>query len=431
MAHHGRGFITPAAQRRGMDISQERLREDIEANAAFGAVDAAEGRGRTLLTGSDTDRQARERFVDRLGDAGLDVRVDAVGNVAGRWAPPGCDPDAAPVAFGSHLDSVPRGGIFDGPLGTYAALEGVRAMQDAGVTPDRPIEVVSFTEEEGARFGIGTLGSSVAGGHRDAADALALTDDEGVTLRERLDAIGFHGDDEIDPETWDAWVELHIEQGTRLTETGADVGVVEAITGITNCEVEIAGEADHAGSTPMYERTDALTAGAEFVLDVERAAEEVAAGRESAVATVGQGTIEPNARNIVPGTVRYQLDLRDTDTGTMDRLVDRCRSSLARLERTEGVDTDLDRYRTSPPTPMADRCLGAADDAAAVRDADAIRLHSAAVHDTANLAGATDVGLLFAPSVDGASHSPREWTDWDDCATAAGVLAETVRTLAT
>jgi N-carbamoyl-L-amino-acid hydrolase len=141
-----------------MDIDGERLRADIEANAAFGAVDADEGRGRTLLTGSDADRAARQRFVDRLRDAGLDVRVDAVGNIAGRWTPPGCDPDAAPVAFGSHLDSVPRGGIFDGPLGTYAALEGVRAMQDAGVTLGRPIEVVSFTEEEGARFGIGTLG---------------------------------------------------------------------------------------------------------------------------------------------------------------------------------------------------------------------------------------------------------------------------------
>lgn len=414
-----------------MDVSRERLREDIEANAAFGAVDAEEGRGRTLLTGCDADRAARERFVDRLQEAGLDVRVDAVGNVAGRWTPPGCDPDAAPVAVGSHLDSVPRGGIFDGPLGTYAALEAVRAMQAADVAPGRPIEVVSFTEEEGARFGIGTLGSSVAAGHRDVADALDLVDDEGITLRERLDSIGFRGDDTIDPRMWNAWVELHIEQGTRLTDADADVGVVEAITGITNCEVAVAGEADHAGSTPMYERTDALAAAAEFVLDVERTAEEVAANRESAVATVGQGTIEPNARNIVPGEVRFQLDLRDTDAGTMDRLVDRCRTSLARLERIRGVETDLERYRTTRPTPMDDRCLSAASDAADARGADAIRLHSAAVHDTANLAEATDVGLLFAPSVDGASHSPREWTDWDDCATAAGVLAGTVRRLAT
>ena len=413
-----------------MDIDGERLRADIEANAAFGAVDADEGRGRTLLTGSDADERARQRLVDRLRDADLDVRVDAVGNIAGRWTPPGCDPDAAPVAFGSHLDSVPRGGIFDGPQGTYAALEGGRAMQDEGVSLGRPMEVGSFTEEEGARFGIGTLGSSVAGGHRDAVDALTLTDDDGVTLRERLDSIGFHGDDRIDPETWDAWMELHIEQGTRLTDANADVGVVSAVTGITNCEITIAGEADHAGSTPMYDRSDALTAGAEFVLAVERAAEEVAADRESAVATVGQGAIEPNARNIVPGNVRYHLDLRDTDMGTMDRLVDRCQSSLARLERTAGVETAIDRYRTSPPTPTADRCLAAAEDAAAAQGADAIQLHSAAVHDTAKLAAATDAGLLFAPSVHGASHSPREWTDWADCATATGGLAETVRSLA-
>ncbi len=218
-----------------MEIDGERLRHDIETNATFGATAADEGRGRTVLTGSEADRRAREHFIERLEDAGLDVRVDAVGNIAGRWTPPQCDPGAAPVAFGSHLDSVPRGGIFDGPLGTYGALEGVRAMQEAGAAPDRPVEVVCFTEEEGARFGIGTLGSSVATGRLDATDALELTDDEGVTLGERLEGIGFDGDAEIGAAGWDAWAELHIEQGTRLTAADAGVGVVESITGITNC----------------------------------------------------------------------------------------------------------------------------------------------------------------------------------------------------
>ena len=423
-----------------MDIDRERLRADIEANAAFGAVDADEGRGRTVLTGDEADRRARERFVDRLHDAGLDVRIDAVGNVVGRWTSPDADPDAAPVAVGSHLDSVPRGGIFDGPLGTYGALEAVRALQSRAHDPrghdhdpplERPVEVVCFTEEEGARFGVGTLGSSVAAGEREAASALALEDEEGVTLRDRLEAIGFHGAATVDAAAWDAWVELHVEQGTRLTEAGATVGVVDAVTGITNCEVTVAGEADHAGSTPMYERRDALAAASAFVLDLERAAEELAADSDTVVATAGAATVEPNARNIVPGRVRLQLDIRDVTAGAMDTLVERCRSSLARLERTRGVETALERYRTSPPTRLSERTLVAAERAADACGVDTLRLHSAAMHDTANVAAVTDAGLLFAPSVDGVSHSPREWTDWDDCAAATGVLAETVRRLAT
>jgi N-carbamoyl-L-amino-acid hydrolase len=415
-----------------MEIDSRRLRRDIEETASHGSVDADEGVGRTVLTGSPADRAVRRRFVDRLTDAGLSVRVDPVGNVAGRWVPPECDPDAAPVAVGSHLDSVPRGGIFDGPLGTYAALESVRAIQASEVSPDRPIEVVSFTEEEGARFGVGTLGSSVAAGRREPAAALALTDDEGTTLEERLEAIDFAGTDTIDASRWDSWVELHIEQGTRLVEAGADVGVVEAVTGIANCEVTIEGETNHAGSTPMAERTDAFAAAAEFTLELERAGRAVAeTGSGAAVATAGRVSIAPNVRNVVPGRVELQLDLRDVDREGMTQLVDRCRASLARLERTRGVETSLDRYRTSDPVALSERVRSAATAAAAATDASTIDLHSGAIHDTATVAPVTDAGLLFAPSEEGISHSPREWTDWDDCATATAVLARTVRSLAT
>ena len=162
----------------------DRLRADIEANAAFGRVETGDpdAHARTNQPGSEANRRARDRLVDRLRDAGLDVAVDAVGNVLGTWTPPSADPEAAPVVSGSHLDSVPEGGIFDGPLGVYAALEGVRAMRDAGVEPDRPVGVVSFTEEEGGTFGNGLLGSSVATGELALDEALALTDADGETL---------------------------------------------------------------------------------------------------------------------------------------------------------------------------------------------------------------------------------------------------------
>jgi N-carbamoyl-L-amino-acid hydrolase len=413
-----------------MHVDGDRLREDIEANARFGAVDADEGVGRTVLTGTEADGQVRERFVDRLREAGLSVRIDPVGNIVGRWTPPGCDPDAAPVAVGSHLDSVPRGGIFDGPLGVYAALESVRVMQSADVSPERPIEVVSFTEEEGGRFGVGTLGSSVAAGQRPASEALSLTDDDGVSLEAALQGIGFARDDTVDPARWDSWVELHVEQGTTLTDAGAGVGIVDSITGITNCEVSIVGEADHAGSTPMDERTDALAAASEFVLDLERAGRDCAETSDAAVATAGKGSIAPNARNIVPERVDFDLDIRDTDHDTMTRLVERCRESLARLERERGVDTSIERYRDSEPTPCSDRFLAAAEAAATTAGVESVGLSSGAMHDTANVAAVTDAGLLFAPSEGGYSHSPREWTAWADCAAATAVLAETVRSLA-
>ncbi|WP_343067749.1 M20/M25/M40 family metallo-hydrolase [Halobellus ruber] len=221
-----------------------------------------------------------------------------------------------------------------------------------------------------------------------------------------------------------------MEQGTRLTEAGVGVGIVKSIVGINNREVTVAGEAAHAGSTPMLDRSDALAAAAASILDLESAAEECATGSEAAVGTTGKGDVSPNARNIVPEEVQLQLDIRDVSHETMDRLVDRCRSRLARLQRRRDVETPLERYRDSEPSQMSERCISAAGAAAEACGSDAIRLHSGAMHDTANVAAVTDAGLLFAPSEGGVSHSLREWTDWEGCAVATAVLAETVRSLA-
>ncbi|NHN61451.1 MULTISPECIES: Zn-dependent hydrolase [Halorussus] len=414
-----------------MDVNRDRLREDIERNAAFGEIETDTGRGRTVLTGTAANRRAREYLVERLDDAGLDVRTDAVGNVAGRWTPKSADPDAAPVAAGSHLDSVPEGGIFDGPLGVYAALEAVRTVQDAGVDPARPVEVVSFTEEEGQRFASGLLGSSVAAGERSVDDALALESPDGTTLGDALDEIGFRGEGRLDAGAWDAWLELHVEQSERLEAADVPVGVVTAITGITHCEASIRGEADHAGATPMGDRTDALAAASEFVLDVERAATEVvAAGSDTAVGTVGSLDVSPNATNVVPGAVEAGVDIRDVDRDAMEELVRRARRSLARLERERGVETEFRRPFDLHPTPMSERVQGAAKKAAAAAGIETLDLHSGAAHDTMHVAGVTDAGLLFAPSRDGVSHNPREWTDWEDCATATRVLAGALADLA-
>ena len=407
-----------------MNVDEDRLREDLEANAQHGRVEVEAGQGRTVLTGTEANRNAREMLVKRMESAGLDVTIDAVGNIAGEWCPESADEDAAPVAAGSHVDSVPEGGIFDGPLGVYGALEAIRAMRGASVEPARPLVVVSFTEEEGQRFADGLLGSSVAVGERSVEEALAIEDDDGVTLEEALEDIGFRGDGRLDASEWDAWYELHIEQDTRLEREDVPVGVVTTITGITHCEVEVLGEANHAGATPMDERTDALAAASEVVLDVEAAANDVVHQEsETAVATVGSLDVSPNATNVVPGKVEMGVDIRDIDYQSMQTIVEATRASLSVVEQDRGVETSFERPFDLEPTPMSEELRAAAHragEAAGIRTMD---LHSGAAHDTMHVADVTDASLLFAPSVDGISHNPREWTEWADCANAVQVLA--------
>lgn len=415
-----------------MPVRQSRLKNDILANAEFGALDTDTGHGRTVLTGSPADKDARDYFTTQLAALDMDVRVDPVGNIVGRWIPETADPSAAPIAAGSHLDSVPEGGIFDGPLGVYAALEAVRSLQEDDVPLDRPIEVVSFTEEEGGRFGIGLLGSSVVNGERTPGEALEFTDSEGVSLRSHLEEIGYTGDADLLASTWDSFLEVHVEQSRVLETKNIPIGIVTAITGITNCRITITGEADHAGSTSMNARSDALVAAAEFVGAVnEIATEIVETTSEFAVGTVGEFEVEPNVRNVIPGRVRLSTDFRDTDLAVMDSFVDRISTELARIEEAYGVDTALDRYRTLEPRPLADRCINAFESASDTLSISSCKLPSGAAHDTANIATETDAGMIFVPSENGISHSPAEWTDWDDCTRAAEVLAEAIADLGT
>ena len=412
-------------------VSEERLREDITTNAEFGAIPTDEGHGRTVLTGTDANRQAREHLLDRLDDAGLDVRVDAVGNIVGRWVPEGADPTAQPVACGSHLDSVPEGGIFDGVLGVYSGLEAVRSLREMDADLDRPIEVVCFTEEEGGRFSNGVLGSSVASGKRTVEEALALEDDDGVTLEAALSDIGFRGTGRLDANAWDSWLELHVEQGERLQDAGAAVGIVSAITGTIRCAVGIDGEANHSGSTAMADRTDALAAASELVLEVEAAtADVVTEYGDTVVGTVGKLDVTPNAINVVPGRVELGVDVRDVEYASMERIVGRVRDCLSTLEAERGVETTFARPYDIPPSEMSERCTAALERAVSTVDVPSLSLHSGAGHDTMHVASVTDTGMLFAPSRGGFSHSPREWTDWSSCATATRVLTAGLANLA-
>lgn len=414
-----------------MDVNRRRLRSDIETNAKFGAIPSDDGWGRTVLTGMDDDRKARQFFSERLRDAGLTVQIDAVGNIVGRWEPESADPDRAPVVTGSHLDSVPSGGIFDGPLGVYAGLESIRTLQEANYEPDRPVHVVSFTEEEGQRFGGGLIGSSVAAGQIDVAEALSIEDSDGIPLGDALADIGFRGDGRITASEWDSWIEVHVEQASKLESESVPVGVVSSIAGLSRCEVEIIGEANHAGTTPMGDRSDALAAASELVLDVENAAENGAGVSDTAVATIGKLSVSPNAPNVIAGGVSLTIDIRDIDEDSISTLIETARTSAYQIQQSRDVQVTFEHTWDRPPIRMSDRTRNAITAAANQADVSLRELHSGAGHDTMLIAQVTDASLIFAPSENGISHNPREWTNWEDASRATRVLAGAIADLAT
>lgn len=413
-------------------INGDRLQDDILATAEFGKLPNEDGHGRTVLTGTESNKQAREYFVKRAQNADLDVRVDEVGNIVGRWEPDGVDPNTPAVAAGSHLDSVTAGGIFDGVLGVYAALEAVRAMQAAGTTPDRPVEVVSFTEEEGGRFSDGVLGSSVATGECSVENALTLTDTDGVTLEKALERIGFRGEGKLDATAWDSWLELHVEQSTRLENAGVPAGIVTNITGTIRCHIDVIGEANHAGTTSMTDRTDALTAASELALEVESTTQNIVDTQsETAVGTVGQFDVDPDSINVIPGEVTLGIDIRDVNYGTMEYIVSSVKDRLTQLETERDVETSFERPYDIEPVSMSEHCVTTLHDAATSMGLSTLELHSGAGHDTMSVAKVTDSGMIFAPSQGGHSHNPAEWTDWSDCAAATRLLTVGLHNLAT
>ncbi|MFW5924200.1 MAG: M20 family metallo-hydrolase [Halanaeroarchaeum sp.] len=413
-----------------IDVDADRLKRDIEATAAFGATDDSDrGRGRTVRTGTEADRKARDYLVDRLREADLEVTVDGVGNVMGVWYPDGTTTDDPPVVAGSHLDSVPQGGIFDGPLGVYAALEAVRAIAASEYDPDHPLGVVSFTEEEGTRFPP-LLGSSVATGQRTVDDARQLADDDGTTLETALERIDYLGEGRLDAERWGHWLEVHVEQGTRLTEAGVPAGVVTDITGISQMDVRFEGEANHAGTTPMDARSDALAGAAELVSAVENRTQALFERSPTVVGTVGSIDVRPNGTNVIPGEVDLGIDIRDVERATMDELHEHVRRTADRIADERGLDAAVSKRIDVDPTPLDENSIEAIRRGAQTAGVDVVELHSGAGHDTMHVARATSAGMIFAPSVDGISHSPREWTDWEDCTVVTEILAETMAELA-
>jgi N-carbamoyl-L-amino-acid hydrolase len=406
-----------------IDIDRDRLIETMEDQATIGGT---EGGGLNRLALSDADREVRDWFVECAIDAGLDARVDAFGNIFARRE--GVDPDAEPVLVGSHLDSQPYGGIYDGALGVVAALEFIRTLNDQAVETRRPIEVVNWTNEEGSRFPPAMQGSGVWAGAHDIETEYEKTDTDGNRLLDELERIGYRGDEPAEPrEPYHAYLELHPEQGPFLEETGADVGIVTGIVGLRWAEITLRGQANHTGTTPMAYREDALVAASDIVTAIRRLPGTLG---NRTVATVGSLTVQPNSVNIVPETVTFTTDIRDPDAAVLDEAVARVEAEVAAAADREGVEHEIEHTMASPTVDFPDRPVEAVADATEHLGYDGHRMVSGAGHDATHAAAICDAAMVFSVSEDGKSHTEDEFTSWTDCYRSSNVLANAALDLA-
>lgn len=371
---------------------------------------------------SVADLTARAWIIDEI--KGMDVvpRIDAAGNIFARF---GGQPNQPAILFGSHIDSVPTGGNFDGDLGVMAAFEVIRAVQAAKVQTRHPLEMVVWAHEESTAFGIGTAASRIVAGDLQAGDM-----DRTWNGMKRSDAIRriAGSPDQIETAirgkgTWHSYVELHIEQGGTLDKAKVPIGVVEGIVAIHRYEAVIEGQINHAGTTPMSERHDAMVAAAQLTLAVR----EIASRRQGRqVGTVGRIEIEPNSPNVIPGRATLSVEFRDLSEQVLRELGDAVKARGAEIAKETGTTITFTLASMNVPAMATSGVQAAIARAAEVSGLKSMRLPSGAGHDAQQIAKIAPMGMIFVPSVGGISHSPKELSTWDDCANGATVLLKTV-----
>lgn len=402
----------------------DRLRNDLEQVSRFGA-DPSGGVTRTSF--SAADRQVRDWLAEQAAATGLALRTDGIGNVFLRVPGGG---DGAPVWLGSHLDSVPAGGGFDGALGSLAGLEAARRLVEERVPLRRPVEVAVFADEEGSYHHL--LGSTGLVRNYQPEELAELRGRDGDRLVDALAGMGWDPAaatrTAIPPGAVSAYLELHIEQGPVLEARNVPIGVVTGIVGLGGGELVFTGRQDHAGTTPMPDRQDPLRGAAELLTRLPELAASVS---QAAVATCGIIQAEPGASNVVPGLCRLQLDFRDPDRDRLLALEQAIVAAARQAADRHRVSVDYRRDSITDPVRMDPRIQDLIESAATGLGLDTLRLPSGAGHDAQNLAQLAPTGMIFVPSVAGRSHSPAERTRWEDVENGANVLLAAAHRLAT
>ncbi|MFD2630214.1 M20 family metallo-hydrolase [Oceanobacillus kapialis] len=399
-------------------VSGERMATRL---AALSEIGLTTDNGSNRPGYSKEEKQAKDLVARWMTEAGLEVHHDEAGNVFGRLA--GKNNHLPAVLSGSHVDSVPNGGHFDGPLGVLAALEVAQAWKDTGYQPEKPYEVVIFSDEEGARFNGGFNGSEGMMGFGSLEEKKKLVDSEGKSFSKVLEEVGLTAEKYPEAKraesTIDMFVEVHIEQGKRLEKENLSCGVVTGIAGPCWLEVTFSGEAGHAGNTPMNDRKDALVAASAFITNIATLPAQVS---DSAVATVGKLHVEPNGVNVIPGEVTLYVDIRDIHKETRDKLIDLVKQSGEQIASDYHTSIVFNETMRVSPVPIEEKKQNLLEEAILAHDLPAYRLPSGAGHDAMIVGEKIPVAMLFTKSINGVSHHPAEWSELTDCVQTVHVL---------
>ncbi len=401
-----------------LTINPQRLWDSLMETARIGGTPKG---GICRLTLTDLDRQVRDWFRAQVEALGCTVTVDQVGNMFA--VRPGRRDDVAPIAIGSHLDTQPTGGKFDGILGVIGGLEVMRTLHDLGYETNAPLMLVNWTNEEGSRFAPAMLGSGVYAGVFDRAFADSREDRGGVRFADAIEGIGYRGEAAPGDVKFGAMFELHIEQGPILEAEETAIGVVTGVQGMRWYEVEVTGREAHTGSTPMHLRADALVGAARLVERVKAIALEHA---PQAVGTVGLLEVRPNSRNVIPGHVFFAVDFRHPDDAELDAMERKLQAAVPEVAGALGLEAALTKVWDSPAVRFDPDCIAAVRAAAERAGLPARDMVSGAGHDAAYIARVAPTTMIFVPSAGGLSHNEAESTSFDECSAGAQVLLNAV-----
>ncbi len=397
-------------------INIGRMREEMESLGEIGRQPGVPGINRPGF--SDADMEARRFMSERMRQAGLTVSMDAVGNLSGLWE----TGEGARVMAGSHVDTVPMGGFFDGALGVCAALECVRTLRDAGGEPAHPIEVIATAEEEG-RFG-GMLGAEALAGRVDPAWLEAAVDEKGLKLTDAMRSQGLkpqlYSTARRDPASVKAFLEVHVEQGPVLDRAGIPIGIVDVVSGVFNWTVRLTGETNHSGTTPMELRRDAFAGLAAFAADIPSII--AAVGGDQTRVTIGAVELKPGFPHSIPGEAVFSLVGRDTKLTTMRRLAAECRRRIDDIAETAALGVAMSEHSWIEPRACDQGIVALLSAQAEKLGLRALVMPSGAGHDAQLMSELTRTGLIFVPSVGGVSHAPDEHTRWPDVEAGANLL---------
>ncbi|WP_045519438.1 M20 family metallo-hydrolase [Neobacillus niacini] len=407
-----------------MQVNIDRVSKDFEIIVSYTKTPE---KGCTRFSYSAEDKKAREYLLRQMEQLGLSIKVDAIGNIRAKYG----DMEKPSIMIGSHIDTVKNGGKYDGLTGVLAGLEVIRVLKEENVQLSHPVELIIFAEEEGSNFGITLLGSKVLTGKYELEDLKLIKNGDGKALYDVAKGFGLEIEnikrDVLKKNEVDTMIELHIEQGAVLESKNKSIGIVQAIAGMKTFKVSLNGISNHAGTTPMYLRSDPMVGASHIISHIQKAANEMAL--PTTVATVGKIDCRPNMGNVIPGNVEFLVDIRDVEPQGINFIANELRNKVEEISSKYSLSSEIKLIGESEVVKLSPKIIDTIEQAAIEHGYSYMRMNSGAVHDAVMLTELADVGMIFIPSAGGKSHCPEEYTSMEEIKLGCDLLLNVVLSL--